>query len=245
MRKLGLNLLGLLILIGAMEAVGRLELAGNTWPPISKVFSYARTEPGTTILTRAIEATAAESALGLMFGVLIGLGVAALGLLAPFLRAGLNQAAVLLSALPLIALGPVLITTVGSGRTPVVIAAIGAGFTVYVTVSSAFARVPDATRDVFAVLGAGRRTVLGRLVAPTSVPALLDAIALAAPAALLGATIGEWFGAPRGIGVLLVTSMQNYAIEQLWAAAISVSLISLLVYLALTSIQRVAAGRFA
>ena len=245
MRRLGLNVLGLVLLVGVMEAIGRLGLAGNTWPPISKVLTYARTEPGSTILSRAVDATTREAALGLVTGTLLGLALASLGLTAPFLRAGLSQTAVLLSALPLIALGPVLITTVGADRTPTVIAAIGAGFTVFVTVSSAFARVPETTRDVFTVLGARRRSVLGRLVAPASVPALLDALALAAPAALLGATIGEWFGAPRGIGVLLVTSMQNYDIEQLWAAAIAISLISLLVYLALTSLQRAAAAWFA
>src|SRR2546429_7093112 len=38
---------------------------------------------------------------------------------------------------------------------------------------------------------------------------------------IFGAVIGEWFGARRGIGVLLVSSMQNLQVEQLWAAALA------------------------
>jgi NitT/TauT family transport system permease protein len=73
---------------------------------------------------------------------------------------------------------------------------------------------------------------------------LLDGLTLAAPAAVLGAVIGEWFGAPRGLGILLVSSMQNFQIELLWAAALTSALVSLAAYLVLTGLRSLATGRF-
>ncbi|WP_242911428.1 ABC transporter permease [Actinomadura terrae] len=243
-RRFGTGVLGVAVLVGLMELVGRTGAAGDTWPPLSSVLTYSVDEPGRVILARATRATVAEAAVGLLAGVLAGVAAAGLGLLVPWLRAGMSQLAVLLSTVPLIALGPVLVTTVGNERTPPVIAALGAGFAVFVAMSSAFSRPRTSLDDVFQVLGASRASTMARLRAPAAVPAFFDGLALAAPAALLGAVVGEWFGAPRGIGVLLVSSMQNYAVVQLWAAALCVSLVSLAAYGTLTGVRRASVRRF-
>ena len=55
---------------------------------------------------------------------------------------------------------------------------------------------------------------------PAAVPSTIDGLRLAGPAALAGAIFGEWYGAPRGIGVLLVSAMQNARADRLWAASL-------------------------
>jgi ABC-type nitrate/sulfonate/bicarbonate transport system permease component len=78
------------------------------------------------------------------------------------------------------------------------------------------------------------------------VPAIIVEVrdAAGAPAAVLGAVIGEWFGARRGIGVLLVSSMQNLQVEQLWAAALTAAAVSLLAYVLLVALRGVVNRRF-
>ncbi|TCO59585.1 ABC transporter permease [Actinocrispum wychmicini] len=244
LRKLGVNVAGVVILLAVLEVVGRFRLAGPIWPPLSDVVAYSGSDQGRLILGRAVAATVGEALSGLLIGTVAGLVAATFGLLVPWLRAGMSQVAIVLSTVPLIALGPILITTVGSERTPAVIAALGAGFMVFVAMSSAFSRPADNTQDLFRVLGASRLKTLARLTAPASVPAFFDGLALAAPAALLGAVVGEWFGAARGIGVLLVSSMQNYKVEQLWAAALGTSILSLVMYGALAGVRQAAVRRF-
>ena len=51
-------------------------------------------------------------------------------------------------------------------------------------------------------------------------PALLDGLKLAAPASLAGAIFGEWYGARRGLGVLLIGAMQAGRADRLWAASL-------------------------
>ena len=56
--------------------------------------------------------------------------------------------------------------------------------------------------------------------------------------------LGEWFGAPRGIGVLIVSAMQNYQIELLWAAALLSAVLSMLTYGAFSALARWTTNRW-
>jgi len=76
-------------------------------------------------------------------------------------------------------------------------------------------------------------------------PAFIDGLRLAAPGAVLGAVLGEWFGAPRGLGVLIISSLQNVRIPQLWAAALLCVFCSLLAYVMLSMVHRWAQRRYA
>ena len=62
---------------------------------------------------------------------------------------------------------------------------------------------------------------------------------LAAPAAIAGAVFGEWYGAERGLGVLLITSMQGARPDRLWAAALLCSVCGLLAYFVCTIVRNV------
>ena len=65
------------------------------------------------------------------------------------------------------------------------------------------------------------------------------------PAALIGTVIGEWFGAPRGLGVLIVNAMQNFQIALLWSVVVLIAMTSLTLYLLLTMLERACYARFA
>src|SRR5690606_1434878 len=130
------------------------------------------------------------------------------------------QLATILHAMPVIALAPLFIVTLGRERTPVAIAALAAGFAMFVAATAAVESAKPAHHDVFTALGTGRVRRFVSLQLPAALPGLADGLRLAAPAAILGAVLGEWFGAPRGLGVLIVSAMQNFQIELLWAAAL-------------------------
>jgi len=80
---------------------------------------------------------------------------------------------------------------------------------------------------------------------PGAVPAFVDGLRLAAPAAVLGTVLGEWFGAPRGLGAISVSALQNLRVPQMWAAALLCVACSLAAYIVLTTLHRRALARFA
>ncbi|GAA1734310.1 ABC transporter permease [Microbacterium paludicola] len=233
------------LLIVLAQLIGQFELAGKAWPPLTDVLAYVSTPAGSSLLGRNLLVTLAAAAQGLLLGTVVAVLGAALALVVPMLRPGLDRFAAILHAVPTIALAPLLITTVGREGTPAVIAALSVGFVMFVSMTSGLTAANPAHHDLFTVFGSTRLQRLGRLELPRAVPAFFDGLTLAAPAAILGATIGEWFGAPMGIGLLLVSAMQNYQMALLWAAALAATLLSLAAYLLLVQLQRLAAGRFA
>jgi ABC-type nitrate/sulfonate/bicarbonate transport system permease component len=243
-RGIGLAVAGVVTLLLLVEVIGRLGLAGPSWPPLSAVLSYLTTPTGQLVLGRAVAASGTAAALGFLLGTVLGVILATLGVLLPPVGPGLDRLAAVLHAIPLIALGPLLINTVGRGATPTLVAALAAGFAVFVAATSALGAAGEGQRDVFAVLGASRWRTLLRLQLPAGLPLIVDGLTLAAPAAVLGAVIGEWFGAPRGVGVLLVSAMQNFQPNLLWAAALSASVLALAGYLALIGLRRLVTRRF-
>lgn len=235
---------GLLLLVVAAELVGRFQLAGRAWPALSDVVAYVAAPSAASLIVRNAAVTLASAGWGFLFGVAAALLGAVLALVVPMLRPGLDRFAAIVHAVPTIALAPLLITTAGREDTPMIIAALGVSFLMFVTLTSAFGSIVPAQADLFAVMGANRWRQLARLDLPRVVPAFFDGLTLCAPAAVLGATIGEWFGAPRGLGLVLVSAMQNYQMTLLWAAAITATLASLTAYLVFGQLQRVASRRF-
>jgi NitT/TauT family transport system permease protein len=243
--KVGYGIAGTLLLLIVAELIGRYQLAGRAWPPLTDVVEYVAAPSGTSLLWRNSLVTLTAAAEGFAIGVAVAVLGAALALVVPLLRPGLDRFAAILHAVPTIALAPLLITTVGRDDTPMVIAALSVGFVMFVTMTSGFAHIPVAQADVFTVFGSSRWQRLVRLEVPRAVPAFFDGLTLCAPAAVLGATIGEWFGAPMGLGLLLVSAMQNYQMPLLWSAALSATVMSLVAYLVFVQLQRLATGRFA
>jgi ABC-type nitrate/sulfonate/bicarbonate transport system permease component len=243
--KVAYGVAGTILLVLVAELIGQFQLAGRAWPPLTDVVAYVAAPNGASLLWRNSLVTLTAAAQGFALGVVVSVLGAALALVVPLLRPGFDRFAAILHAVPTIALAPLLITTVGRTDTPMVIAALSVGFVRFVTMTSGFANVPPAQEDVFTVFGSSRGQRLLRLEIPRAVPAFFDGLTLCAPAAILGATIGEWFGAPMGLGLLLVSSMQNYQMALLWSAALAATVMSLAAYLIFIQLQRLASRRFA
>ena len=70
-------------------------------------------------------------------------------------------------------------------------------------------------------------------------PVAMSGLKIAVPVALIGAFVGEWFGASRGLGVLILNAMQNFQISMLWSAVLLATLVSLALYFILTMVESI------
>lgn len=234
--RTGQYVAGTVLLLALWQVSGDQKFFGSAWPPLSRVLSDL-TGSGRGPILAGLQATASSAGQGLLIGVTVALAMAFLHQIVRFTRAGLDRASAALHALPGIGIAPVLVLVLGRTRAPAAVAAIGTIFPVYVTVTAALDSVQAAHSDLFKVLGAGSWQRLWRLQFPTAGPGLLDALRLAAPAAVLGAVLGEWFGAPRGLGIIILSSSQNYQIVQMWAAALTITLLSLAAFAVASCLQ--------
>jgi ABC-type nitrate/sulfonate/bicarbonate transport system permease component len=129
-------------------------------------------------------------------------------------------------------------------RIPEIFAALAVLFSTVVTASAGFHSASRASHDLFRAYGAGPWQRFLRLQVPTALPFLADALRLAVPAAILGAILGEWFGADLGLGVLMISAMRNVQYALLWAAALLAVAISVFGYVAGTVLERSAGRKF-
>jgi NitT/TauT family transport system permease protein len=236
---------GAALLLGAWELLGRSGLLGSTFPALSQVAHVYEDGPRLALLVRSAASTAGSAAIGYTAGVCLGVAAALCAHLVPLLRGGLDRLAVLVNALPVIAIGPVLIITAGRQDTPAALASVPVFFLLYTSTGVGLRGASERLQMVFTTLGASRWQRLARFELLAALPSALSGMKLAASSAMIGAVVGEWFGAPAGLGVVVLNSMQNFQIPLLWATVLTIALITLCAYGLLALAERVASRRIA
>lgn len=238
------GLTGLVCLLALWELAGRWGLLGPSWPPLSRVAAYIFAPDHRMLLVAAVLQTLREAAFGFVAGSAAGCAFAFLAVLVPAGAAGIERFAAIVNGIPVIAVGSVCAVTFPAALNPVIVAALAVFFMLFVAATAGLRATPAAQLDVLRVLGASRASTFLRLQLPNSLPAAAAGLRLSAPVSIVGAIVGEWFAAERGLGPLLVNAMQNYQIDLLWSAALAGSLVSTAAYLLLGSVERAASRRY-
>ena len=237
-RRIAYALLGSALLLAFWEIAGRTGALGKTFPALTQVLAVYTQVTRRALLLRSARATLAAAAIGFSLGALAGIAVAIAAHLVPALRNGLDRLSVLVNALPVIALGPVLIITAGREATPAALAAVPVFFLIYSACSTGLRGTSPRLQSVFTTIGASPRQRLLRLEAVAAIPSLLSGMKVAAGSAMIGAIVGEWFGAPTGLGIVVLNSMQNFQISLMWATVLVIAAITLTAYGLLTLTER-------
>ena len=88
--------------------------------------------------------------------------------------------------------------------------------------------------------GGGRWQGLRKVRIMASLPSFFAGLRVAGPAAVLGAILGEFFGADRGLGVGIIRSQQQLEVPRTWAIAVVGSILGTIAYLFFAGLARVA-----
>jgi NitT/TauT family transport system permease protein len=239
-----LGLIGVGLFLGLWQVIGELKLAGLTWPPLTTVLAFLFDPSRRALLVRATLATFSSVTQGYLGGALAGVAVAMLGHVVVGLRPGIDRLVALIHAIPLIALGPLFMVTLERNSTSAAISGLGVFYLIYVSTTSGFAASSAGHIDLFRVLGSGPLTRFWRLDLPAAMPSIVSGLKLAIPIAFIGGIVGEWFGASRGLGLLMVSAMQNFQIPLLWSAVLITTVTSLALFGLMSLFERFVQARF-
>jgi putative hydroxymethylpyrimidine transport system permease protein len=206
--------------------------------------------PGPLAVARAVAGNAAllaehgafsawNLARGLALGVLLGIETALLMALSPALRRLVRPVLVTAQAVPVFALAPVITLWLGyGGLSKVVMVAL----VTYFPIASAFLdgldRLPPALADLARQSGASRWRRLVLLQVPHAWPALLSGLRLSAVYAPLAVIIGEWVGASRGLGHLMLMANGRGQTALMFAALAVLAAMSLALWRAVEALDR-------
>jgi len=167
-----------------------------------------------------IVTTMREAALGWLWGNLLAIGLAVLFVQVPLAERALLKVAVASYCLPIVAIGPVL-ATLYSGDTPkVILAALSVFFTTLIGAIVGLRSADKTSLDLIHSFGGGSWTALTKVRIRTSLPSLFAGLRIAAPAALLGAMIGEYMGGENGLSIAMINAQQSLESARTWGIAL-------------------------
>ena len=185
-----------------------------------------------TITENAI-VTLSEVLVGLVLGAILG-GLSAIGLAAsPMARALVRPMLVFSQAVPVFALAPILTLWLGYGLwSKVAMALIIIYFPVTSSFFDALMRTNPDWLGMARVMGANPWRIMWYIRIPAALPGFASGLRLAAVYAPIGAIIGEWVGASKGLGYLMLLANGRAKIDLMFAALIVLAILTLCLHAA-------------
>ncbi|MEV0434317.1 ABC transporter permease subunit [Nocardia sp. NPDC050413] len=217
-------------------------------PPPHVVFTESLADPKKLeVMGEALAVTARVALTGLLISAVLGVAIAVLMSQAKPIENVVYPYAVVLQAIPVLAVVPLIGLWLGYGfaaRTTVCV--LIAIHPIIAMTLFGIKSVDANLRELFTLGRAGRLRRLWSLQLPAALPSTLTGLRTAAGLSVTGAIIGDMFfaqGKP-GIGTLLDTYRARLQSEDLIGALLLAALFGVLVFTVFTLIQKVSVGRW-
>lgn len=175
--------------------------------------------------------TALEILLGLLLGTILGIATAIQLAMSRLARLLVRPILVFTQALPVFALAPIFVLWLGYGLWSKVAMAV---LIIYFPITSAFfdglIRTPTGYLDLAQTMQARSGSIMWHIRFPAALPSLASGLRLAAVYAPIGAVIGEWVGASKGLGYLMLLANGRAKTDLMFAAMLTLGVFSILIY---------------
>ena len=170
-----------------------------------------------------------------LIGLLVGaVSAAALGYIlakSPIIENWLSPYIVASQAIPIVAIAPLLIIWLPPGiYAKVLICALIVFFPILINTIIGLRSVPEDLRDLMRSLKASPWQTFRLLEVPAALPVLLGGLRIGATLAVIGAVVGEFVGADRGLGFLVNVGRGQYDTALVFVAVFALILMALGLY---------------
>jgi len=173
-------------------------------------------------------ATLLEILLGIALSVAVAVPVSVAMFAHPTLERSLTPLLVASQAVPVFAVAPLLVVWLGYGIvSKIVMAAVIIFFPITVSLLEGFKGCDREYRILFRLMGAGFWQTFRLLWWPWALPNFFTGLKVGVSVATIGAVIGEWVGAQRGLGYLMIQSNARLRVDLVFAAILYLSAMGL------------------
>lgn len=191
------------------------------------------------ILWFHVRATLIEMAGGLGLGLITATTLGYVLAKSPFLERLTGPYIAASQAVPAVAVAPLLIIWFGTGKiSKVLICGMVVFFPVLVNTVVGIRSVDEGLRTLMRSLHASRSQIFFKLEVPAAMPVLLGGLKIGATLSVIGAVVGEFVGSDRGLGYLVNLSKGIFNTSLMFAAIISLTILSLLLYMIITYLEK-------
>ena len=158
-----------------------------------------------------IGVTLTETLVSFFFVVILGVGTAILLWCSPKTSRILEPYLVVLNSLPKSALAPLLIVWLGANERTIVVAGMSVAiFGSVINLYSGFCQADPEKLKLIETLGGHKKEKLIKIILPSSVPLIISVMKVNIGLCLVGVIIGEFIGARKGLGYLIIYGSQTF-----------------------------------
>jgi NitT/TauT family transport system permease protein len=223
----------LVVLIGGWQLLTNAKIVdkffwGQPSGIVSQLNDWVRHGTAYGSIWLQIWTTFKEAVLGFVFGVIAGVIVGVLLGQFRFFSEVLSPYIKIANAIPRIVLGSLFTVALGLGIAAKV--SLAAVLVFFVVFFNAFQGVREVDRNLLnnaRVLGASRRAITRHVVIPSALTWIIASLHVAFGLAIIGAIVGEFLGAQRGLGLVIATAQNNFNPDGVFAAMFIIALLAL------------------
>jgi len=177
---------------------------------------------------------------GYVIGCIVGLIIAFVLHLVPLFRTAFAPLIILSQNVPTIVLAPLLAVWFGFGWMPkIILLTLVCFFPVAISTLGGLSGADRNMLGYMRMAGASRWQQFTKLELPWSLPAMFSGLKVASAYSVLGAIVGEWAGAQKGLGIYLNLMQAGYRVSGMFVAVAIIALLSLLIFWAVALLERV------
>lgn len=191
------------------------------------------------LLPGHFETTLVETLEGFGLAIAVGVPVAILIAYSRVLEATIYPALVALNAIPKIAIAPLLVIWMGFGAGPkIAMVVLICFFPIVISTATGLKSTPAELVDLARSLSASPLQQFVKVRFPASLPYVFVGLKVAIALAVIGAVVGEFVGATKGLGYVIIASGQNANTSLAFASIVLLSLMSIVLFYALVLAER-------
>lgn len=165
--------------------------------------------------------TCTEAVVGFIIANILALSLAVCMVYVRNLDKAVMPIAIALKTTPIVAMAPLLLLWFGTGIVPkVMAAALICFFPALVNSIKGFSALHENEEDLFHIYNASRTQILQKLRFFRAAPFIFSALRISSSLAIVGAIIGEFVGANRGIGYVILVSSYHLETVRMFAALV-------------------------
>ena len=183
--------------------------------------------------------TAVEILLGLMISLAISIPLAIVMFSFPSVDAAITPFLVISQAIPIFALAPLLVVWFGYGLlSKCSMSTIVIYFPLTGSLHSGFKQVDPDYEVLFDLLDASFWKKMRFLYWPAALPSFFAGLKMAVAVATIGAVLGEWVGAQKGLGYLMIQMNARLRTDMLFAALVWLSAMGMGMWLLVGKLEK-------
>ncbi len=191
------------------------------------------------LLTRHAGITLIEIVIGFAVSVSLGVTIASGIVWSRTVERSIYPIIIASQTIPVITLAPLLIIWVGTDiMSKVIVIVLFTFFPITISLVSGLRYVDHELVDMLRTLGASSWQTFIKLMIPSALPSFFAGLKVAAVVSVIGAVIGEWFGASSGLGFLMKIAGPQFQTARVFAAIVVLSILAIGLFAAVVAIEK-------